>query len=90
MVTCIWGLELQFLKPWELNHKGVTCHGENILNVKGGAMWPPRELSAEVQEELSTIVRVESIPKLCILLFVCQAVHMDEGVAEVQKLPVIL
>jgi hypothetical protein len=38
MVTRIWGLELQFLKPWELNHKGVACHGENILNVEGGVL----------------------------------------------------
>jgi hypothetical protein len=78
------------LKPWELDHKGVVCDHENILNVKGSAMWPPRELSAEVQEELSTIVQVESIPKFCILPFVCQAICMNKGVAEGQELLVIL
>lgn len=79
-MLCDWGFESR--TPRELDGEDFACHHENVFDVEGAIAWPPRELSVEVQAELSTIVWVEPIPKFRISLYVRQVVCTDKGVAE--------
>jgi hypothetical protein len=90
LVFCIWGLEMGLLKPRELNHEDFTCVCKDVIHVEGGVTRPLRDCSAEVRVELRTIVWVESVPKFCVVFFDCQVVGTNKGVAEDQKLLVVL